>query len=200
MYTHYLNKSAITEHNTNLGHFILLQSTRILSESADAWTRSDKNGDWVTWTWKVASPCSGHRSPLDTAQRNSSRLLWRTAHDLSFLSSVALKRVHCSLPSMAMKMFFVRLLPMPSTMGLCYSFLVTHKRAVYYTFSSWPAVGPFLGLWLLLAGLGIFYCLLTHFFSNYYCVTCSHGSLWLSVWRSPPTRNVGIFPPGIIMA
>lgn len=75
------------------------------------------------------------QKPLDTARRNSSRLLWRTAHDLSFLSSIALERVQCSLPSMALKMFFVRLLPMPCTMGLCYSFLVTHKRAVYYTFS-----------------------------------------------------------------
>jgi hypothetical protein len=46
-YFYYLNKSAIIEHNTNLGHFILLQGTRILSKSEDAWTRSGNNGDWV---------------------------------------------------------------------------------------------------------------------------------------------------------
>lgn len=179
-YTHYLNKSAITEHNTNLGHFILLQGTRILSKRADAWTRSGNSGNWASWTWKVASPCAGQRSLLDIAQRNSSRLLWRTAHDLSFLSSVALERVHCSLPFMALKMFFVRLLPMPCTMGLCYSFLVTHKTAVYYTWT-WSGC-PFQGGWLLLAGVGIFCSLITHFFSLY-CATSSHGSLWLPVWR-----------------
>ena len=105
-YTHYLNKSAIIEHNTNLDHFILLHGTRILSKCADACTSSGNSGDWAAWTWKVASPCAGHKSLLDTDQRNSSRLLWRTAHDLSFLCLIALKRVHCSLPSMALKMFF----------------------------------------------------------------------------------------------
>jgi len=62
-YTHYLNKSGIIEHNTNLGHLILLQGTRILSKRADAWTRSGNNGDWASWTWNMASPCASHRSP-----------------------------------------------------------------------------------------------------------------------------------------
>jgi hypothetical protein len=73
---------------------------------------------------------------------------------------------------------------MPCTMGLYYSFLVTHKRAVYYTFSSVTSSGcPFQGLWLLLAGVGKFYSLIIHLFSLYFCVTHSHGSIWLSVWR-----------------
>jgi hypothetical protein len=54
-----------------------------------------------------------------------------------------------------------------------------------------------------LAGVGIFVSLITHFFSLYFCVTPSHGSLWHSVWRCPPLPRpgiVGIFPLGIIMA
>jgi len=90
---------------------------------------------------------------------------------------------------------------MPCTMGLYYSFIVTHKRAVCYTFSSWPGVDVL--FWV--CG----YCWLVWGYSTVLLLISfpSTSVLPLHMVYSGSQYggffflcNVGIFPPDIIMA